>query len=396
MASIQKRGKSSWLFTVETGIGTKRGRETMTYRVDDPALLKTTKKLKDHLESEWNKFKIEVESGNYFKPEKMTFAEFATLWSEKFVDKNLAETSAFNYKYHTTTKLTPILGDIQMDKIKTLDIVTLLDELSENTGTASVVYCFRVLRSIFSKAVSWKVIKINPMDGIDKPKETPKEMSFYNELEVGELLKALQKEPIKFRIFVTLALTTGMRRGELLGLEWRHINLEKGTLLVHQTIPMFKDGEPVIKGPKRGTGRTITLPSSIIKELQDYQKHMMRVRTELKVPWLGEEHSFLFAHDNGRPKFPKNWGDNWREFHARNSQLRYIRFHDLRHTSATLLISSGVHAKIISSRLGHTKISTTMNVYGHIIEAADQSAADVFNTFLQPQKSKQRTRRTKA
>ncbi|MEK5416291.1 site-specific integrase [Paenibacillus sp. FSL L8-0708] len=396
MASIQKRGKSSWLFTVETGSGTKRGRETMTYRVEDTALLKTTKKLKDHLESEWNKFKIEVESGNYFRPEKMTFREFTGLWSDKFVDKNLAETSAFNYKYHSTTKLTPILGDIQMDKIKTLDIVTLLDELSKKTGEASVVYCFRVLRSIFSKAVSWKVIKVNPMDGIDKPKETPKEMSFYNEQEVAELLKSLQKETIKFKIFVTLALTTGMRRGELLGLEWRHINLEKGSILVHQTIPMFKDGMPVIKGPKRGTGRTITLPSSVVKELVDYQKHMMRVRTELKVPWEGGEYSFLFAHDNGRPKFPKNWGDYWREFHARNPQLRYIRFHDLRHTSATLLISSGVHAKIISSRLGHTKISTTMNIYGHIIEAADQSAADVFNTFLQPPKIVKRARKTKA
>ncbi|MNI26763.1 Tyrosine recombinase XerC [compost metagenome] len=110
------------------------------------------------------------------------------------------------------------------------------------------------------------------MDGVDKPKEQPKEMDYYNEKEVAQLLTALENEDPCFRIQVLLALTTGMRRGELLGLEWKHIDLEQGIIDVKQTIPMYKDGDPVIKGPKRSSSiRKIVIPSSVIEELKIYQ-----------------------------------------------------------------------------------------------------------------------------
>lgn len=387
MASMQKRGENSWFFVINVGYradGT-RDRRTKTVKVEDPAILKSPRKLKEYLNDELTRFKMEVESGEYINPEKMTFSSFVEIWTKKFVQKNLEETTAYNYSFQVNKRMIPYFGEMQLDKIKTLHLTDYMDKLAETVGESSQVYNFRILRSIFSKAVAWKVLKTNPMDGVDKPKEQPKEMDYYNEKEVAELLNALDDEEPSFRIQVLLALTTGMRRGELLGLEWKHIDLEQGIIDVKQTIPMYKDGEPVIKGPKRSSSvRKIVIPSSVVEELKVYQKHMARERTNSQAPWEGGDHYFLFAGETGRPLYPKTLGDRWRAFHQKNPDLKYIRFHDLRHTSATLLISQGVHAKIISSRLGHSKIGTTMNVYGHVIESADRAAAETFNNLLTP------------
>ncbi|ANY69747.1 integrase [Paenibacillus sp. BIHB 4019] len=389
MASYQKRGESSWYMYVEAGTDAagNRIRKTQTIRIDDPAILKSAKKTKAYLDEELLKFKMLVESGEYINPDKMKFSAFVELWKTRFVEKNLEETTAFNYKYHSNKWIIPHFGEKSIDKIKTMHIVDFLDGLTDVTGSATRVYIFRVLRSIFTKATEWKVIKQNPMQGVTKPKDEPKSMEVYSEEEVGVLLTALQKEPIRLRVMITLALTTGMRRAELLGLEWKHIDLENSIIDVKQTIPIFKDGEPVIKGPKKKSSiRKIVFPSSVSAELKLYQTHMMRERSNTEAPWEGGEYYFLFAHENGRPFYPKTLYDQWRDFLKRVPNLKQIRLHDLRHTSATLLINQGVHAKIISNRLGHAKISTTMNVYGHVIESADRAAAETFNNLFEPKK----------
>ncbi|WP_232729968.1 tyrosine-type recombinase/integrase [Paenibacillus phocaensis] len=248
---------------------------------------------------------MEVESGEYINPEKMTFSSFVEIWTKKFVQKNLEETTAYNYSYQVDKRMIPYFGDMQLDKIKTLHLTDYMDKLAETVGDSSQVYNYRILRSIFSKAVAWKVLKTNPMDGVDKPKEQPKEMNYYNEKEIAQLLAALESEESSFKLLVLLALTTGMRRGELLGLEWKHIDLEQGIIDIKQTIPMFKDGEPVLKGPKRSSSiRKIVIPSSIVEELKQYQKHMAKERLKSEAPWEGGDHHFLFAGETGPAVVP--------------------------------------------------------------------------------------------
>jgi len=398
MPSYQQRGERSWYLYVEAGTKPdgSRDRKTRTIKIDDAAILKSEKKTIEHLDSEWYKFKAEIESGLYIKPGKMTFSSFMDIWETKFVLKHLEETTIFNYLYHANKRIRPHFGEKTINKIKTMHLVDFLDKLAdEGVGSATRVYVFRVLRSIFTKAKEWKILTENPMDGVTKPKDTPKEMEVYSEEEVYTLLAALEKEDIRFRVIVSLALTTGMRRAEILGLEWKHIDLDKGIIDIKQTIPKTKKEGAVIKGPKRQSSvRKIVVPSSVVVELKVYQAHMMRVRSNSEIPWEGGDYHFVFARKNGLPLHTNSIGDRWRSFHRlRCPGIKYIRFHDLRHTSATLLINQGVHAKIISSRLGHAKISTTMNVYGHVIESADRAAADTFdNLFNPPNTAKQKTR----
>ncbi|MCZ8520165.1 MULTISPECIES: tyrosine-type recombinase/integrase [Paenibacillus] len=394
MARIRKRGKNSFLLIVELGYDAKgkRIQKTKTIKAKGPR----------EAEKELARFVVEVESGEYIDPGKMSFGQFVQHWREKFVEQNLEETSIKNYLFHVNKRILPQFDNKRIDQIRTIEIQDFLYGLSkpgsradgklEGLGPSSLAYIYRVLQSIFSKAVEWKVIKENPMIGVTKPKETSKEMEVYSEEEVVELFEALQNEKIHLRTMISLALTTGLRRAEIIGLEWKHINLEKGTLEVRQSIPLMKNGQPVIKSPKtRSSIRNVSLPESVVEELREYQLFRKKERLKVYDKWEGDpDRSFVFAGWSGRPLNQKTPGDWWRDFHKRNPQLKFIRFHDLRHTSATLLINQGVHAKIISQRLGHSKIGTTMNVYGHVIESADRAAATKFDSLFYKRKPKTR------
>ncbi|MDR6884323.1 site-specific integrase [Bacillus sp. 3255] len=394
MASIEKRGANSWRLVVEAGYDAKgkRLKKYKAIKVEDPGLLKSAKRLKEYLQDELTRFKIEVEAGEYIAPEKMTFEAFVREWENKYAVKHLAEKTFYTYQSNLKNRILPTFGHLRLDQIKPLHIVSFLDALSKegarlgyrkgNLASGTIEINHRVLKNIFSRAVEWKLIKQNPVASIKKPVVQHKENVPYDENEVEELLIALRKEPIHWRIVVTLALTTGLRRGELLGLEWHHINWDTGVISVLQSVSMSPAGIPHVKQPKtKNSIRKVALPRSMLEELKEYYTHKVEERNKIGDRWQGGDYSFVFCHPDGKAfhqERPYLW---FRDFIKKNN-LRYIRFHDLRHTSATLLINQGVHAKIISERLGHGNIGTTMNIYGHALRTADQSAADKFDKFL--------------
>ncbi|MGY5341729.1 tyrosine-type recombinase/integrase [Paenibacillus glucanolyticus] len=406
MANIQKRGENSWFFTVYTGKGPsgKYGRKTKTITVTDEALLKTTKKLQNYLDDEYSKFRQEVEAGEYITPQRMTFDAFIKEWRSKYSIKHLEHKTRIAYESHLKKRILPTFGHMKLEDIKPLHIVDFLESLEKDGGrgdnksgglsSGTIQINHRVLKNIFSRAVEWKIIKANPVMSVKKPKVVNKEIIPYDEQEVSQLLQALEKEPFHWRMMVTLALTTGMRRGELLGLEWKHIDWKTGVIDVSQTLVQALKGEIIVKEPKtKNSQRKVSLPSSVLEELREYYAHRIKERDKLKDAWNGtdregREWNFIFSHADGTPfhhERPYLW---FRQFIQKN-KLRYIRFHDLRHTSATLLINQGVHAKIISERLGHGNITTTMNIYGHALRSADQAAADKFDSLFTSRKDKQ-------
>lgn len=251
-----------------------------------------------------------------------------------------------------------------------------------NLSTGTIEINHRVLKNIFSRAVEWKLIKHNPLTSIKKPVVKHKEVIPYDENEVQKLLAALQNEPIHWRVMITLALTTGLRRGELLGLEWHHIDWETGVLSITQSVSMSPGGIAHVKEPKtKSSKRKVALPPSMLEELREYHLYKLDEREKIGDRWQGGEHNFMFCHEDGRA-FHQERPYLWFRAFLKKNNLRYIKFHTLRHTSATLLINQGVHAKIISERLGHGNIQVTMNTYGFTLRSADKAAADKFESIL--------------
>lgn len=396
MGSIRKRGNNSWLLVAELGYNAqgKRMQKTKTIRVEDPALLRAPKRLQNHLETELRIFEAEVKSGAYIELEKMTFEAFAEQWINKFVMVDLEAKTRDNYIYHTRRRILPYFGHMHMGQIKTLHIQDYLEYLrtpearndgkAKPLGSATLVYNYRVLRSIFSKAVKWQVIKENPMDGVSKPKEDDvREMQVYDEREIAELFQALEDEPLHVRVFITLAVTTGLRRAELAGLEWKCIDLEQGTLEVKRTIPKFENGEPIIKGPKnKKSERKIALSPFVVQELEEYRKEWRKERLQVEDRWEGGQYEFLFCNLNGKPNDPQRLTKRWIEFHRKHN-LKPIRLHDLRHTSVSWLIYKKVHSEAIAKRVGHSN-TKMMEIYGHIFESVDKEAASAFDDIIIP------------
>lgn len=384
---IEKRGERSWRLNVDIGYDAngKRLIKRKTIRINDKALLRTTKKLADYLEMELAKFKMDVEAGTYVAPGKTKFSDFIDTWMERHVKLDLTEKTRLNYKHHITKRIKPWFGHMRIDQIKALHIRDFLDHMrttkSKSTGKpvsdSTIIYTYRVLRSIFRSAMEWQVIKDNPMSTIKKPKDgTKQEMKFYDEHDLEKLFEALTKEPLQIQSIVMLAVMGGLRRAEIAGLEWKHIDSENKVLTVEQSIPMYMDGKPLIKSPKtQKSVRRIAIPNTLLETLEEYKKEWLELRDKIPHTYPGE---FLFCHECGTPYDPQWITERWAMLRERHN-LKNIRLHDLRHTAATWMIAQGVHPKAIANRLGHANIKTTMDVYGHIIESVDQAAASVFD-----------------
>ncbi|WP_018391809.1 tyrosine-type recombinase/integrase [Bacillus sp. 37MA] len=394
MASIEKRGDNSFRLIVEAGYdgNGKRKRRSKTIRVD-PDLLKKTRKLNDYLNAELYKFKTEVESGEYIAPEKLTFADFSVEWEKKYAKKELGEQTLDTYLSYLKNHILPTFGHMRLDQVKPIHIVNFLDGLKRTDGDekaisiSTIEYIYRVLRNVFQRAEDWKILKENPVASVKRPKDrTKKKVDVYDEKEITALFETAQDEPFHWRLFITLALAAGLRRGELLGLEWMHVDFDNGTIHIDQVISRGEKGRAVLKEPKSETSkRLISLPSSVLLELKRYQLHWRKEKMKMGDLWDEKKHEFVFCNENGKhfyPTTPTTW---WRRFTTRVG-VRYIRLHDLRHTSATMLINQGVHAKIISERLGHADIRITMDTYGHALRSADQEAADKLNDLFSSKK----------
>jgi integrase len=168
----------------------------------------------------------------------------------------------------------------------------------------------------------------------------------------------------------------------LLGLEWKHIDWKAGIIDVQQNVPKTKSGKALVKEPKNKSSiRRLALPPSVLEELRNYYTYRVKERNTIGDDWQGGEHFFVFAHADGRA-FTAERPYSWFQSFAERQGIRNIRFHDLRHTSATMLLNAGVHAKVISERLGHSSILTTMNTYSHVLRSADQAAADKFENLF--------------
>ncbi|MFC0472503.1 tyrosine recombinase XerC [Halalkalibacter kiskunsagensis] len=390
MAYVEKRGKDSFRLVVNAGFDEKGKRVRRTTTVQC--------KTKTEAKKELAKFVAEIEAGEYIAPNKMKFEAFVEEWKVKYARKQLAPATYQNYILHLKNRILPTFGHQQIDQIKPLHIISFLDALNEvgsrsdgkegSLSSGTIQYIHRILRNIFKRAVEWQVIKTSPVENVKKPKVETKKSNVYNDEQVRVLMEHLRKEDMKWKMIVTLAITTGMRRGEIVALEWNHFDLEKGKLYVQQTLTYTKEDGHIFKTPKtKNSIRTISLSSGVVEQLKRYKQIKNREKLRNGDRWQGGERFLLFSTDEGKPMHPSSVTSWWSK-RLKKYELPHITFHQLRHTSAALLINQGVHMKVISARLGHSKIGTTMDIYGHVLDSADEVAATHFDNLFDQKKTK--------
>ncbi|AVF23823.1 site-specific integrase [Paenibacillus larvae] len=229
------------------------------------------------------------------------------------------------------------------------------------------------------------------MEGVKKPKVTKTEMKFYDESEAKKVIESLYKESAMWRLFILTAILGGLRRGEILALEWCNINFEEGFISVNKSISLTVNGQAIIKEPKtKGSKRNITMPEWYFKELKEYWTEWKKEKLKVGELWSGGNFQYVFHAGFGKPIYhtqPSKW---WREFCSRHD-LRYIRFHDLRHSHVAILLENETDLKIIQERLGHSSYQTTADTYAHVSKNINKATADKLNK-LDPRKNSSTTR----
>ncbi|WP_371366220.1 Tyrosine recombinase XerC [Sporomusa rhizae] len=399
MPSIEKRGERSWRLIVEAGTDAdgKRDKRTKPIRINDPALLKTKKKLQEYLEAEWYTFKTEVEAGTYIKPGGMTFKEFAERhWTPKYAKRELAESTQETYERNFKTHIYPFFGHKKLEEIKTMHVVDFVTHLGTpdarkdgkvgdddqplclSTGTQRQIYI--QLHRVFSIAVEWKTLKENPCDGVTWPDKANPNIVVYEEDEIEAILDALNQVSDTWRLLILGTYLGGFRRGEMVAIELSDLNFEDNLLTIDENIPMKLKGKHLIKAPKtKASDRTVPMPDWYMEELALYVHEWEKNKLAVGDKWQGGDRKFLFHAGYGKAFHPGSVTNWWTKF-LKNNEFRHVKLHGLRHTSATYLLEHDVTVEAVRDRLGHASQRST-EVYLHATKSMKKTAAQKFDKF---------------
>jgi integrase len=380
--SIQKRNGNKYFLTISNGYdgSGKRIRYTRTIEANSPR----------EAEKQLSLFLAEVEKNQFIDSSKLTFAEFINKWLVEYAEKNLAPKTLLSYKSELENRIIPALGAIKINKLKPIHLIQFYNQLSEDgirkdgkpggLSGKTQLYYHHIISSILKDAVQWQFIESNAAEKVKPPKVIKKKIGFYDEIQTAKLLSLLDGVDLKWKTIVYVALYTGMRKGEIMGLEWQDIDFEKGVIQIERTSQYVRGIGTITKEPKNETSkRSISAPQTLLQLLKTYKAFQIDQR--MKIANLWKNSNRLFTTWDGAPMFPDAIS-NWFSDFIKANNLPQITFHGLRHTSASILIDQGLNIKAVSSRLGHADTSTTMNIYAHALKSADRQAADIMDTMF--------------
>jgi len=303
-----------------------------------------------------------------------------------FLDRWLADSmkTAVRPKTYTSYKqlirlyLKPDLGHVRLSKLTPHDVREFMTKRMEaGLSARTVLYCRAVLRRALRQAVCDGIIFRNVASLAEPPRSVRPEAKVMTPEQAGEFLKAIKED--RLQALYTVALSLGLRQGEALGLRWQDIDLDQRTLRISFALQRV-DGEVQLVEPKTiRSRRTLTLPESAVRSLRSHRVRQKEERLKAGEDW--QEGGFVFTTAIGTPLDPRNV---LREYHAalKRTGLPRFRFHDLRHSCASLLLAQGVQPRTVMEVLGHSQISITMDTYAHVMPAMLRDAADAMDSAL--------------
>ena len=270
-------------------------------------------------------------------------------------------------------------------KIPFNKLFKIADENNKQLAPKTILHHHRLISSILETAVKWQVLYSNPCDRVETPKVDKKEARYLDEYQAMDLLNCLESESLQHKTMITLLLYSGMRRGELCGLEWNDIDFDNCIIDINKSSQYLPDRGIYKDETKNDTSnRLIKIPPFVLQLLSEHRKAQFMERFRLGDQWT--DSNKLFTQWNGLPIHPDTVTGWFKEFIKKNN-LPDITLHSLRHTNASLMIANGVDLRTVSKRLGHAQVSTTTNIYSHAIKSADERAADVLGDILTVKKS---------
>ena len=389
--SIEKRGENTYRLIVSTGKNLDGSRARKT---------KTVHGSRKDAEVALAQFVVEANHGLIPEGKSITFEEFFHVWQINYGEKELAPSTYKRYVRMLETRILPYLGSFTLEKIKPTDLMKLYDMLEQDTqikrlaknngertfkplSKKTILEHHRLISSMLHKAVYWQLIPFNPAERVQPPRASRVKRRFYDDEQCKILLSnlnSLSENEMKYKVAIILDVFTGVRLGELMGLEWNDIDFKNKEIIINKASQYLPEKGVYTKEPKTSSSyRNVSIPDSVIEMLQEYKKWYDSQKELCGEFWNDSDR--LFIQDNGKPMHPDTVSKWFGKF-IRKIGLPVINFHGIRHTNATLLISQNVDVAVVAARLGHAQISTTFNFYVHPLASHNRSAGLVLQNLL--------------
>lgn len=420
MASITKRN-NSYKIVVSCG----RDSNNKQIRVMETYVPKATtpKAIEKEVKQYAMEFEQKVLNGQYKSGERIKFSEFVEDWDNNWASDtdNITPSIREGYLSILNRRFVPEFGNMYMTDIKPLHIQSIYKAMKEEgRAPGTIKRAHSVLNSVMKYAYRMDVIKDNPCDRIELPKMKKDNALHYFDLEQAKrFLSALEMEytysykehkrvlastgkeytvpkhtqtyhiPKQYQSYFCLAIYGGFRRGELVGLTWENVNFDEQTISIVQAMAKSK-GTTYIKAPKTESSiREIKMPKQCFVKLKEWKREQQKLSFTLGTAWKGYrgkeyDKNYVFINEEGSAMHLDTPSHKFKEIvfayndrcKKEEEKLPIIRLHDLRHTSATLLLAENVDIETVSHRLGHSKASVTLDIYGHALEEKDVTASN--------------------
>lgn len=310
--------------------------------------------------------------------DRITFGPFLHKWLEDSVKPSVRPRTYKSYAQLVERHVKPELGRIRLVRLSPQDIQALMNgKLKSGLSPRTVQYIHAVIRRALGRAVKWQLVPRNVAKLVDPPRVQRHEVKPLTPEQARAFLDAAKGERLEALYSVAVAL--GLRRSEALGLRWEDIDFENETISVRYSLQRI-DGKLQLVEPKSANSRrTIAMPKATLMALKDHRKRQLEEKMLAGPTW--RDTRFVFTNTLGGPIEPDNLG-RWFKPLLMKAGLPDIRFHDLRHTAASLLLAQGVSARVIMETLGHSQISLTMNTYSHVMPVLQRDAAEKMDAIL--------------
>ncbi len=310
---------------------------------------------------------------------RVTVREFLDRWLDAAAP-TLRPATRRRYADLVRLHILPTVGNVKVAKLGPADVQRLYaDRLAAGLSPTSVRHVHGVLHRALDQAVRWGLLARNVTDTVDPPRRSTPEAKAWDARQVAAFLAVAGGDDLN--ALWRLALLAGLRRGELLGLDWTDLDLDRGTLAVRRTLSRGADSRLIAGEPKTASGRRqIALPTSAVDALRRHR--LRRLELRLAAGPAHDDQGRVFTTDTGGPLHPNSLALRFRRL-TEAAGLPAIRLHDLRHTCATLMLANGEHPKVVQERLGHADIAMTMNLYSHVTPDMQRHAADRLDAAIE-------------
>jgi len=372
---IVKRGKNSYSIVVSMGKDATTGKYKYQW-----VSVKGTKK---EAEKRLSELLHQLDTGTFMKPGKTTLAEYLERWLKDYAWPNLAPRTAEGYESIIHRHLIPSLGSMTLTLLKPEHLQHYYSEKlaggrCDGKGAlnpTTVSHHHTCLHRALKIALKWGLINRNPADAVTPPRPRRAEIHTMNEDDITRFFEVAKATP--YYVLFYEALFTGMRRSELLALRWCDVDLLLCQAYISRSLHHLRTGEIVFRAPKTVKGRRmLSLSPSAALLLQEHRDKQETQRAILGIPLKNDD--LIFSDLEGKPLLPDTVSHVWAKL-VKRAGLEGIRFHDARHTHASLMLKQGAHPKVVQERLGHATISTTLDLYSHVAPGLQEAAAARFD-----------------